>query len=194
VVPLAVALGAACAVPRARALGAALAVALIAMFVYATVQVQTKPYLQRPNWQAVAHALGPPTVPRAILAANGTTATPLKIYLPHVKWVQPQSQRVPVAEIDVVGDIKRLALRPIRIVLAGQQPVWYTPVASPVPRSVNVRGARLVDRFRVDNWIVARYVLYRERGMSVEQLLALAPRYFRRTPRDMLVFFQPRER
>ena len=194
VVPLAVALGAACAAPRARALGAALAVALIAMFVYATVQVQTKPYLQRPNWQAVARALGPATVPRAILAANGTTATPLKIYLPHVSWVQPQSRRVPVAEIDVVGDIKRLALRPIRIALPNQRPFWYTPVASPVPRNVNVRGARLVDRFRVDNWIVARYVLYRERGMSVKQLLALAPRYFRRTPRDMLVFFQPRDR
>ena len=82
VVPLAVVLGAACAAPRARAFGAALAVALIALFVYATIQVQTKSYLERPDWRAVAHALGPATVPRAVLAANGTTATPLKIYLP----------------------------------------------------------------------------------------------------------------
>jgi hypothetical protein len=169
-------------------------VALIALFAYATIQVQTHPYLQRPNWRAVAHSLGPAMVPRAILAANGTTATPLKIYLPHVSWVQPQSQRVPVIEIDVVGDIKRLALRPIRIVLPMRRPVWYTPMAAPVPRSVNVPGARLLDRFRVANWIVARYVLHRERRLSVKQLLALAPRYFRRTPRDMLVFFQPPDR
>ena len=94
VVPLAVVLGAVCAAPRARALGAALAVALIALFVYATIRVQTKPYLERPDWRAVAHALGPATVPRAVLAANGTTATPLKIYLAGVKWVQPQSQRI----------------------------------------------------------------------------------------------------
>jgi len=194
VVPLAVVLGAACAAPRARALGAALAMALIALFVYATIQVQTKPYLQRPDWRAVAHALGPATVPRAILAANGQTAIPLKIYLPHVSWVQPQSQRVRIGEIDVVGDIKRLPLRPIRIVADRRQPVWYTPVASPVPRSVNVSGARLVDRFRVDNWIVARYVLYKQKGLSVKQLLALAPRYFRRTPEAMLVFFQPPDR
>jgi hypothetical protein len=164
------------------------------MFVYATVQVQTKPYLQRPDWRAVAHALGPAAVPRAILAANGQTAIPLKIYLPRVNWVQPQSQRVPVAEVDVVGDIKRLPLRPIRIVLPKQQPVWYTPVASPIPRSVNVTGARLVDRFRVDNWIVARYMLFARERVSVRQLLAVAPRYFRRTPEAMLVFFQPTAR
>jgi mannosyltransferase len=194
VVPLAVGLGAVCAAPRARPLGAALAVALIALFVYATIQVQTKPYLERPDWRAVAHALGPATVPRAILAANGQTAVPLKIYLPHVSWVQPQAQEVRIGEIDVVGDIKRLPLRPIRIVLPKQPPVWYTPVASPVPRSVNVAGARLVDRFRVDNWIVARYVLYSPKRVSVRQLLAVAPRYFRRTPSAMLVFFQPPDR
>jgi uncharacterized membrane protein len=194
VVPLAVALGAVCAAPRARALGATLAVALIALFAYATIKVQTHPYLQRPNWRAVAHSLGPATVPRAILAANGQTAIPLKIYLPRVSWVQPQSQRVRIGEIDIIGDIKQLPLRPIRVVLPKQQPAWFTPVASPVPRSVNVQGARLVDRSRVANWIVARYVLYREGRLSVTQLLTLAPRYFRRTPRDMLVFFQPPDR
>ncbi len=194
VVPFAVVLAAACAAPRVRALGAALAVALIAMFAYATVEVQTQSYLQRPDWRAVAHALGPATVPRAVLAANGQTAIPLKIYLPHVNWVQPQSQQVRIGEIDVVGAVKRLPLRPIRIVLPKQPPVWYTPVASPVPRSVDVAGARLVDRFRVDNWIVARYVLQRDSRLSVKRLLALAPRYFRRTPRAMLVFFQPPDR
>jgi len=194
VVPLAVALGAACVVPRARVLGAALALALLATFAYATIRVQTKPYLERPDWRAVARELGSATVPRAILAANGQTAIPLKIYLRRVNWVQPQSQRVRIGEIDIVGAVKRLPLRPVRVVLPKQQPFWYTPVASPVPRDINVTGARLVDRFRVDSWIVARYVMYAPRWLSVKQLLALAPRYFRHTPQQMLVFFQRPER
>jgi hypothetical protein len=194
VVPLATLIGAACVVPRARLLGAALALVLVAMFAYATIQVQTQSYLQRPNWRAVAHALGPATTTRAIMAANGFTADPLKIYLPRAAWVQPQSQEILIGEIDIVGATKRLALRPIRRFVPGKGWELFTPVASPVPRSINVRGARLLERLRVDHWIVARYVLARPTALSVKQLLRLAPRYFRRTPRDMLVFFQRPER
>jgi hypothetical protein len=167
-----------------------LALALLVIFSAAAIEVQTQSYLQRPKWQAVARALGPAIVTRAILAANGSTADPLKIYLPHVNWVQPQSQRILIGEVDIVGATKRLALRPVPIVLANLRLVWRTPHASPVPRSVSVRGARLVERFKVANWIVARFVLDRPTPLSVKQLLQLAPRYFRRTPRDMLVFFQ----
>ena len=193
VVPLAVALGAVCAAPRARALGAALAVALIALFVYATIRVQTKPYLERPDWRAVAHALGPATVPRAVLAANGTTATPLKIYLAGVKWVQPQSQRILVREIDVVGARKQLPLRPVRIVRDARW-VWFNPRGAPTPGLVSPTDARLVNRFVVQSWIIGRFVLDRPQRLSVKQLLALAPHYFHRTPDAMLVFFQPPER
>ncbi len=192
-VPLAVALGAVCAAPRARALGAALAVALIALFVYSTIRVQTKPYLERPDWRAVAHALGPATVPRAVLAANGTTATPLKIYLAGVKWVQPQSQRILVREIDVVGARKQLPLRPVRVVRDGRW-VWFTPRGAPTPGLVSPTDAMLVNRFVVQSWIIGRFVLDRPQRLSVKQLLALAPHYFHRTPDAMLVFFQPPER
>jgi uncharacterized membrane protein len=190
VIPLAVVLGAVCVVPRARLLGAVLAVALIAMFAYATIRVQTHPYLQRPNWRNVARALGPATVPRAIIAANGQTAIPLKIYLPGVKWVQPQSQRVLVGEIDVVGARKQLPLRPVRIIRDGRR-VWFTPRGAPTPAVVSPSGARLVDRFIVQNWTIGRFVLDSPQRVSVKQLLALAPRYFHRTPEAMLVFFQP---
>jgi hypothetical protein len=51
-------------------------------------------------------------------------------------------------------------------------------------------GARLVDRFIVRNWVVGRFVLARPRWLSVNQLIALAPGYFHRTPSALLVFFQ----
>jgi uncharacterized membrane protein len=193
VVPLAVALAAACVVPRARLLGGALAVALIALFCYATIQVQTHAYLERPNWRGVARALGPATVPRAVIAANGQTAIPLKIYLAGVKWVQPQSQRILVREIDIVGARKQLPLRAVHVVRHGRL-LWFTPLGAPTPGVVSPTGARLVDRFVVQSWIIGRFVLDRPERLSVRQLLALAPRYFHRTPNSMLVFFQPPDR
>ncbi|MBV9607239.1 MAG: glycosyltransferase family 39 protein [Solirubrobacterales bacterium] len=190
VLPLAVVLGAACAAPRLRLLGGLLAVVLIGMFAYATIQVQTSAYLQRPDWRSVARALGAPTVPRAIIAANGFTADSLKIYLPHVNWVQPQSQKVWVQEIDVVGDRKQIPLRPVRIVLPKQAPIWLRASGAPTPALIAPRGARLVDRFVVRSWIIGRFMLDRPRRMTVRQLIALAPEYFHRTPNALLIFFQ----
>ncbi|HJS95920.1 MAG TPA: hypothetical protein VJ741_16775, partial [Solirubrobacteraceae bacterium] len=194
VVPLAVVLGAACAVPRLRVIGSLLAVVLTVTFAYATIQVQTHAYLQRPDWRSVAHALGAPLVPRAILAANGTTADPLKIYLPRVDWAQPKSQKVWVQEIDVVGDRKQIPLRPVRIVLPKQAPILFTPRGAPTPALAAPRGARLVDRFIVRNWVIGRFMLDHPREMTVNQLMALAPEYFHRTPNALLVFFQRAQR
>jgi hypothetical protein len=190
VIPLAVLLGAACVVPRLRVLGGALAVGLVALFSYATIQVQTHGYLQRPDWRSVAHALGPATGPRAIVAANGFTADPLKIYLARSNWVQPQSQQVLVQEVDVVGDRKQLPLRPVRISLPGEPPVWLHPKGAPTPALVGPPGTRLVDRFVVRNWIVGRFVFDHPTRVSVKQLIGLAPAYFHRTPQALLIFFQ----
>ena len=194
VVPLAVLLGAACAGPRLRLLGGLLAVMLVAGFSYATLHVQTHAYLQRPDWRGVARALGPASIPRAIIAANGFTADPLKIYLPRVKWAQPQSEKVLVQEIDVVGARKQVSLRPVRIVLPKQPPIWVTPIGAPTPALTAPRGARLIDRFAVRNWVVGRFALDRPQRLSVKQLIALTPEYFHRTPRDLLIFFQRPER
>lgn len=194
VVPFAVVLGAACAAPRLRVLGGLLALVLTGLFAYATIQVQTQDYLQRPDWRGVARALGTATVPRAIIAANGTTANPLKIYLPRVSWAQPQSQKVWVREIDVVGDRKRIPLRPVRIVLPKQPPTWLTARGAPTPALHAPRGTRLVDRFVVRSWVVGRFVLDHPRQMTVKQLIALAPEYFHRTPNALLIFFQRADR
>lgn len=100
----------ACAAPRARAPGSALTVSLLVIFSVSAVRVQTDGRYQRPDWGKVARALGPASRPRAILAADGATADPLEIYLPHVDWTQPAGRRVPISEIDVVGALKRLPL------------------------------------------------------------------------------------
>jgi mannosyltransferase len=192
VIPLAVAIGAACVVPRARIAGGALAVGLLALFSVAAVQVQTHPYLQRPNWRAVAHALDDADVPRAVLVAGGTTADPLKIYLPRVTWVQP-ARGLTIREVDIVGATKRLPL--VRVGRSGR-PAGRGHrhrrrlIGSPVPRAASVPGATLITRFRVDNWIVARFRLKHPIHLTAGQLTRLAPRYFRRTPQALLVFFQ----
>jgi len=207
-VPVVTVIAAACVAPRARVAGATLAVLLLGIFSAAAIDVQTHPYLGRPDWRAVARALGPALVPRAILAADGTTADPLKIYLPGVSWVQPPRRRVLVSEIDIVGATKRLRLTD-QSALSSTPPVSSSSLqrggqagaelarrrkGSTVPRSVAPPGTRLLARFKVDNWIVARFALDRPRLVNVDSLTRIAPKFFRRTPASLLVFMQPRAR
>jgi hypothetical protein len=107
--PLAVVVGAACAAPRARAAGAGLALVLVALFIYGYVRVNSDAQLEKPNWRAVAAALGHATGPRAIVAYDGQFATgPLSIYLPAVAWAGPGAAPLPtgpvlIRELDIVG-------------------------------------------------------------------------------------------
>src|SRR5262249_1093206 len=121
---------------------------------------------------------------------------PLKIYLPDVNWVQRKSLRVRVDEIDVVGATKRQALVSDRahpkIDLLAPQPAPAR--GRPVPRLTAPPRARQLARFRVNNWIVARFALAHPRRLSIDQLRRLAPRFFRRAPESLLVFTQPSER
>jgi 4-amino-4-deoxy-L-arabinose transferase-like glycosyltransferase len=199
-VPLVVVIAAACAAPRARVLGGALAVALLAIFAYAAIDVQTSRGLQRSEWRNLARALGAAPVPRAVLAANGDFADPLKIYMPHVNWVTPRAKRVLISEIDVVGargQIPLTAALPREAVSREEALTDVAPQGStgrvkgqPVPSFVAPPGTRLVARFRVVHWVVARFALKHPERLDVRALLRLAPRYFRHTPRSLLVFFQ----
>ncbi len=108
-VPLAVALGAACTIPRARAVGGALAAVLLAVFVWAGVKIAADPALQRPDWRAAAAALGRPLGPRVIIAVDGNAAEqPLSIYLPGTQFsylgLPAPSPAERIMEVDVVGD------------------------------------------------------------------------------------------
>jgi mannosyltransferase len=201
-IPMTTVVAAACVAPRARWLGGALAVVLLVLFSVTAVDVQTHPYLERPDWRNVARALGPATVPRAILAADGTTADPLKIYLPGVTWSQPHDRLVMVKEVDVVGATKRLRLVadvPRQSATgtsnaAATSGAGATAVGSSLPRSVSPPAARLLSRFRVDNWIVARFALARPERINIDDLRRRAGEFFRRTPVSLLVFVQPAER
>ena len=141
-IPLTVVIGAACTAPRARRSGAALAVAVLAVFVWAGIRIDDNPQYQRPNWRGVAAALGSPVGTRAVIAYDGTFATgPLAIYLHGISWSGPtqappvSTAPVTVSEVDVVGN------------------VWdTTPATLPA-------GVRLVGRRRVDNYLVERFAL-----------------------------------
>ncbi len=189
-VPLVVLIAAACTAPRARLAGGMLAIVLLATFCYASFDVQTHAYLQRPNWRRVARALGPARVPRAILAADGTTADALKIYLPGAGWSLRPHRPTLIREIDVVGATKHLRLIESPQPLRGAVGTGHAPKGAPVPRSVSAPGTSLVARFRVANWVVGRFVLTHPVRISAVALARTAPRYFRRTPAALLIFFQ----
>jgi 4-amino-4-deoxy-L-arabinose transferase-like glycosyltransferase len=188
-VPLAIVLAAACTAPRARLPGAILALALLAFFTYANIVVQTDPALHRPNWRLVARALGAAPVTRMVVAAAGATADPLKIYLPGVSWVQPQGRRVLISEVDVVGARKRSPLAGGLVRSAGGNRL-VPPYGSPEPRAMAPRGARLLSRVRVANWTVARFALVHPEWITIRRLIPQLPRFFRRTPIQLLAFVQ----
>jgi hypothetical protein len=190
VVPVVCLLAAACVASRTRLFGIAFAVALLAMFSVAGAYVQTHPGLMRPNWRAVAHALGAAAVPRAIYVADGTSGDALKIYLPHVRWVESPTTARAIREVDVVGATKRLPLVRGRRSGGAFAVAKKRPIGSPVPRSIDVPGAVLIARYRVYNWVLARWRLTRPEHLTLNQLSALAPRYFRRTPQSLMVLFQ----
>jgi mannosyltransferase len=181
-IPVMTLLAAACAAPRARAVGAVLAVALLAVFSFATFEVQTHLRFERPAWARVARALGPAAVPRAILAADGLPADPLKIYLPGVNWVELHARRTLVREIDIVGTKKKL------------RDAYDEPYKRALPVSIAPPGTRLLGRVRVANWVIARFALARPERVSIDSLNRIASRFFHHTPLAVLVFVQRRQR
>ena len=105
--------------------GAAIAAASLAI----TIDVDLSPRLQRGNWRALAHALGPGTNTRAITTVQ-LGETPLQYYLPGLRSLHT-GKKVLVDEIDETG------YAPLRRG-AGRSPV-------PGLRRVSVRGHRRAD-------------------------------------------------
>lgn len=131
-VPLVVVLGSACAAPRARGPGAVLAVVLAGTFLYGQAKIQSDARYQRPDWRAVAAALGRAQTPRAILVSDGLGTDPLRIYLPRVAWTQPTGA-VSIGEVDLVAS------------------PYQSPV-HPLPRGAHMIGERVVAGYLVDRF------------------------------------------
>ncbi len=135
-IPLAVVLGAACTVPRARLAGAVLAVVLGGVFLWGNVRIAGNTLYQRPNWRGVAQALGPSSRTRAIVAYDGGfAAQPLWAFMRGIPWQEPMSDVVTVSEIDVVAD-------------SGQTP------SSALPPGTRLLSTRTVGRFLVARFAV----------------------------------------
>jgi hypothetical protein len=195
-VPLIAVMAAACVNPRARVAGAALAIALLGSFAFAAVDVQTTDSLHRARWGELANSLGAAPVPRMVVASGGETADPLKILLPGVNWVQPQSRRLVIREVDVIGQLKTVRLvgrrRPADALGAGlPAPRRARPLAGlALPQKVAPSGTVLVWRRRVATWIVARFRFVHPRRLTILGLIAMVPRFYIHAPKSLLVFEQ----
>jgi hypothetical protein len=135
--PLAIVLAAGCTTRRLRVPGAILAVLVLAGFVYGQVRINTDTQYQRPDWRAVAAALGTPSRTRAVIVYDGLGIDPLALYLRGVAWKEPVGT-VAVSEVDVVGY------------------VWQAP-ENPLPADVRLIGTR-----RAGDSLVARFALASE--------------------------------
>jgi mannosyltransferase len=195
-IPVTVIVAAACTAPRARWAGGLLAAALLVVFALTAINVQTHTYLERPDWRGLADKIGPATTPRAVLAADGTTADALKIYLPGVHWTQLPDKRELVSQIEVVGVTKKIQLAVAQeatgasgvLRAAGHHHRHHPPKAQ--PRKVAPPGTVLLDRYRFKNWIVARFALEHPMYISTDGLARIAGRFFTHVPAALLIFFQ----
>ncbi|MGI8427763.1 MAG: glycosyltransferase family 39 protein [Solirubrobacteraceae bacterium] len=133
-IPLAVVIGAACAVPRLRVAGGAVTALLLCAFIYAGIRIDSNPQYQRPDWRGVAAALGHASRRRAIVAYDGSFAAgPLAVYLPGVPWSQDSRTTVNVGEVDAVGSTSQTTARSLP------------------------PGTRLIASTAVDSYLVERF-------------------------------------
>jgi len=157
-VPLSIVVATACTTTRLRVPGAALATVLLGGFAYGLIRIDTDAAYQRPDWRAVAHALGTPSSRRAIVAYDGGLATdPLMLYLPGVPWTKPSgfsqsSSPVRIGELDVVG-------------------YTWQALADPLPSGVKLIATRRVNGYRVD-----RFSFSPARVLTPPVIAALAPK------------------
>jgi 4-amino-4-deoxy-L-arabinose transferase-like glycosyltransferase len=102
-IPAAILVAAGFAAGRAGVMGVLAAIVLCGTGVAAAVGVAADQNLQRPDWRAVAHVLGPgPIGARVILVQHYRDLLPLSLYVPDLSfWRQRGSQTV--RELDVVS-------------------------------------------------------------------------------------------
>lgn len=154
-VPLAIAVAVGLAGRRFSALGMAAAVVLLAVFAYADVAVLTRASLQRDDYRLLARKL--PTAPRAVVVVYpGWDTIALRHYRPDLSTIATAGT-ARVREITVVG-------------VASDFGAWPEPrrLALLIPR-----GFRRVGGFRLQHFLVRRYVAVRPVRLAVRRLLRL---------------------
>jgi mannosyltransferase len=182
-IPLSVLVAIACT-GRTRMIGATLASALAALALVGDIQVARHPSspvgggqngLQRPDWRALANALGGPRRVREILVPGGSNAYPLKIYMPGVSWIQHPSLPATVEEIVVVGPHPAARAR---------------TSGTGSPRLVAPPGFVRLSSLRVGYAVVVRYLSLRPYHVTARRLAHEARLFYRRVPKSLLVLLQ----
>ncbi len=150
-VPLLAAVAIGLSLRRARRTGAVLAALLVAYSLAFSVWASVSPALQRPDWHAVARALGEPTTPRAMVTWTIGEA-PLRYYLStgSVQVTADEGFRWWVGEVDFISEGPAPA-PPARLVGPGLRETGYERVgrlyirrfATPGPELVPLRVARV---------------------------------------------------
>ena len=102
-------------------IGVASTAGLCAIGLFVSIAVWANPAYQRENDRGVAHALGPVTVPRALVITPVSARVPLRIYMQPFRTVP-----FPVKEIDLVALPQRSSLfsgaRPVKLGAQPHQP------------------------------------------------------------------------
>ena len=156
-IPLAVLVGAACTAARLRVVGSALAAVLLGLFVIAGARVAQSPQYERPNWRAVASALGKPAGARAIVAYDGAFAAgPLAIYLRGVPWLPTEQPAAALSELDIVGS------------------TWQTPT-QPLPAGIRLLGSKAVDTMLVERFAVGPWLRLAPAAIAARATSLLVP-------------------
>jgi hypothetical protein len=131
---------------------------LCAVALFVSIAIWTNPRFQRDDNRGLAHAIGPATVPRAIVITPAFAPTALGVYMKDL--VIPTFAGLSVQEID-------LAALPIR-------GAGLTSAAAPprtVPASPPAPGMTLVERRFTKTYTLLRYRSPAPVGVSIAQLL-----------------------
>jgi mannosyltransferase len=143
---------------------------LCAIGLFVTIAVFVNPAYQRDNDRGVAEALGPVTVPRALVVTPVSASVPLSIYM------QPFSkQTFPVKEIDLIALPERSS------VFSGARPVKL----GPTPHQPPVAGMRIVEQRSTPS-----YTLIRFRSPTPVDIGPPGLLFNRLDPREAAVLFQ----
>jgi mannosyltransferase len=158
--PLTVVVAAGLGSRRAGRAGTVAAGTLCACSLAATLGMSMRSDLQRPDWRAVAAAMGPITSARAVIA-DASGAEPLRFYLPEVALGAPSAPTA-IAEIDVVRHIPGGGPN------AGCRRLSCMPA---LPPGATVDAVRLaVRRARVGEYAVARWRLRHPARITPQRL------------------------
>ena len=160
--------------PRGRwlagALGAAALVGFVAVSLVIVTEVATDPDLQKPDWQAVADAVGSDDDHRderraVVMNLHGHQGSPLEYHLGRGRSLD-EDDVVRVREIDVL--VSRPTDRPCNYLVGRACGLIF--LGAPLPPEIGAR-VTLDDRVVLDQFVVERYRSERPIPISAEALL-----------------------